>query len=347
MELIDLYDENRKPIGKTIKRGEPISEGEYKLSVHMWIMNGEGKIYIQKRAGVRKLFPNKWENPGGGVVAGDDSIKTLKKEFEEELGIELTGKSKLIKSIKRQKDFVDIYHVIQDFQIDDLNLQKEEVECAKWATLDEIMKMIENGDFCPTIMESLNPFIDYLKSNKLRKLPKKKLCELSRVDGVEIYLPTYYLYKKTMKNNFNCCDICVRFLAIDNYYGKNTNGFEIYNEVQHYRVSTKKVIPRHQYDNEEAFRKLIKSFENKGFDKEYPLCLNKNFMVIDGAHRLALALYFGIDKVPVCFKEKHYDVDFDYSLKWMRKNGFGKYEHLMKEQFERIKNKYEGGEENV
>ena len=24
MELIDLYDENRKPIGKTIKRGEPI-----------------------------------------------------------------------------------------------------------------------------------------------------------------------------------------------------------------------------------------------------------------------------------------------------------------------------------
>lgn len=161
MELIDLYDENRKPIGKTIKRGEPIDVGEYKLSVHMWITNSKGEIYIQKRAGVKKLFPNKWENPGGGVVAGDDSIKTLKKEFEEELGIKLTGESKLINSIKRQKDFVDIYHVVQDFKIDELNLQKEEVECAKWATLDEMMKMIENGDFCTTIQDSFIPFCDY------------------------------------------------------------------------------------------------------------------------------------------------------------------------------------------
>ncbi len=161
MELIDLYDENRKPIGKTIKRGEFIGEGEYKLSVHMWITNSKGEIYIQKRAGVRKLFPNKWENPGGGVVSGDDSLRTLKKEFEEELGVELTGKSKLIKSIKRQKDFVDIYHVIQDFQIDDLNLQKEEVGGAKWVTLDELLKMIERGDFCPTIQDSFVPFFEF------------------------------------------------------------------------------------------------------------------------------------------------------------------------------------------
>lgn len=172
----------------------------------------------------------------------------------------------------------------------------------------------------------------------------EKLCELSCIDKCQIFLPTYYLYKKTMKNNYNACDIWVRFLAIDNYYKKNNDGFQIYNEVQHYRVNYKKVIPREQYDNEVAFRNLIKSFEINGFLKEYPLQLNKDFMVIDGAHRLALALYMGIEMVPVCFDAKYYNVDFDYSLQWMIDNGFGKYKEKLLEQYNRIKEKYEKGQ---
>ena len=152
----------------------------------------------------------------------------------------------------------------------------------------------------------------------------EKLCELSGINKCQIFLPTYYLYKKTMKDNYNACDIWVRFLAIDNYYKKNNDGFQIYNEV--------------------AFRNLIKSFETNGFLKEYPLQLNKDFMVIDGAHRLALALYMGIEMVPVCFNEKYYNVDFDYSLQWMIDNGFGKYKEKLLEQYNRIKEKYEKGQ---
>lgn len=161
MELIDLYDENRVFTGEVIQRGSPIEKGKYKLSVHMWITNKEGKIYIQKRASSRKMFPNKWENPGGGVVSGWDSESTLKKEYEEELGRELVSNYKLIKSIKREKDFVDIYHIEEDFELSELILQVEEVSEAKWATIDEIVQMIKNGEFCPTIMDSLVPFMEY------------------------------------------------------------------------------------------------------------------------------------------------------------------------------------------
>jgi len=161
MEMIDLYDENRVFTGESIVRGEPIEAGKYKLSVHIWVTNNNGEVYIQKRAGSRKLFPNLWENPGGGVIAGQDSETTLKREFEEELGIALTGDYELIKSIRRQKDFVDIYHVRQNFDIESLELQEEEVSEAKWANLEEIKKMIENGDFCPTIMDSLVPFLEF------------------------------------------------------------------------------------------------------------------------------------------------------------------------------------------
>ena len=82
-EIIDLYDENREPTGETLERGLPIPPSRYKLSVHMWIMNSAGDVYIQRRSSSRKIFPDKWENPGGGVVSGQNSLDTLKKEFEE------------------------------------------------------------------------------------------------------------------------------------------------------------------------------------------------------------------------------------------------------------------------
>jgi isopentenyldiphosphate isomerase len=145
------------------KCGQLIPAGNYKLSVHMWIMNSAGDVYIQRRAISRKLFPDKWENPGGGVVSGQNSLDTLKKEFEEELGISLKDKYKLIKTIKREKDFVDIYIVHQDFEISQLNLQVEEVAEAKWVTLDVLQEMIRMGEFCPTIQDSFVPFIEYLK----------------------------------------------------------------------------------------------------------------------------------------------------------------------------------------
>lgn len=167
MESIDLYDDNKILTGEKIVRGEPMPLGRYKLSIHIWIMNDEGKIYIQKRANSRKIFPNKWENPGGGAISGEDSEKTFVREFEEELGISPDiNNSKMILTIKREKDFVDMWFVKQNFDISTLKLQEEEVADAKWVSFSELEDMIKNNEFCPTIEQSLNPFIKYLKESK-------------------------------------------------------------------------------------------------------------------------------------------------------------------------------------
>lgn len=168
MEYIDLYDKNKRLTGETLVRGEPMPKDRYKLSIHMWIMNSKGEIYIQKRTSIRKLFPNKWENPGGGAVSGQDSKQTFVREFEEELGVSPDlNNSKLILTIRREKDFVDMWFVRQDFDVSDLKLQAEEVADAKWATFDDIDTMIKNGEFCPTIEQSLTPFKTWLKENKI------------------------------------------------------------------------------------------------------------------------------------------------------------------------------------
>jgi isopentenyldiphosphate isomerase len=162
MEMVDLLDENRNYTGETIARGEPIPNGRYKQSIHMWITNNAGKVYVQKRCSEKKKYPNMWEIAGGGVVAGDDSEGTLKKEFEEELGIEFEGDYSLITTIRREHDFADVYHVRQNFDIDKLHLQKEEVSEGRWVTLEEMLQMIKNNLFCSTIMDFWNVFIEYI-----------------------------------------------------------------------------------------------------------------------------------------------------------------------------------------
>lgn len=167
METIDLYDKNKQKTGELLKRGDEMPKGRFALSVHIWIMNSKGEIYVQRRAKQRELYPNLWENPGGGAVIGEESEDAFKREFLEELGIfPDTANALVIETIKREKDFVDIWVLKQDFEIEELNLQRKEVYQAKWVSFEKLKTMLEKQVFVPTIEESLIPFLKYLKSGK-------------------------------------------------------------------------------------------------------------------------------------------------------------------------------------
>ena len=58
MELWDAYDENRKPLGYTVKREKFDSlNNEYHIVVHIWIKNSKGEYLIQKRSSNKKEGP--------------------------------------------------------------------------------------------------------------------------------------------------------------------------------------------------------------------------------------------------------------------------------------------------
>lgn len=153
MELWDAYDENRKPLGYTVKREkfDPLNN-EYHIVVHIWIKNSKGEYLIQKRSSNKKEGL-KWAWTGGSVLMGENSIDGAVREVKEELGLTVDKeKLTLFTSYKRElyKDFVDVYIYKHDIDVSKLTLQKDEVCDVKWATKNEISQMILSGEFINT-----------------------------------------------------------------------------------------------------------------------------------------------------------------------------------------------------
>lgn len=161
MEIIDLYDARKNKLNKKIDRETgDIKEGEYKQSVHVWIINDNKQFLIEKRSHSMKINPDKWAFVGGVVEQGENSLDGAIRETKEELGIEINPIDfELIISFKRKVDFVDVWIAFKNCNIEKLKLQKVEVQDAKWVNIDELEELIKNNEFVPAI----NLYYDFFK----------------------------------------------------------------------------------------------------------------------------------------------------------------------------------------
>ena len=160
MELWDIYDENRALKNATMIRGERIKDGDYHLVVHVCIFNSKGQMLIQKRQPFKSGFSGMWDvTVGGSAVSGDTSRLAAQRELEEEVGISLnfSGIQPHL-SINWEHGFDDIYLIEHDVDETALSLQYEEVERVMWATEDEIIAMIDSGEFIPYYTELIKLF---------------------------------------------------------------------------------------------------------------------------------------------------------------------------------------------
>ena len=162
MEMVDKLDNKRQMLNRITERSEKI-EGEYRQSVHTWIMNSKGEFLIQKRSPNKKTFPNMWSQTGGGVDEGETTLQAALRECNEELGISIDlNNIELILSFKRKFDFVDVWLVKQDIDISDIVLQKDEVSDVKWASIDEIRELMKAEKLAKSIEIYFDMFINLI-----------------------------------------------------------------------------------------------------------------------------------------------------------------------------------------
>lgn len=151
MELFDLYDCDRKPLGKTMIRGEKQPENTYRIVVHCCIFNSKGEMLIQRRQDFKAGWSGMWDlTCGGSAISGENSQTAARRELLEEIGIDIDfSKSKAMTIDFGEYYFDDFYIVKSDVQLSELKLQEEEVAEAKWASEAEILDMINKGIFIP------------------------------------------------------------------------------------------------------------------------------------------------------------------------------------------------------
>ena len=151
MELVDLYDENRLPLGKTAERYGKKGPGECRLVVHICVFDRRGRLLIQKRTANKVRWPGRWDvSAAGGVDARETSRQGAEREFREELGypLDLTGK-RPVATVNFPGGFDDFYIVEQELDLNALILQAEEVEQVRWATEEEVLSMLDTSAFIP------------------------------------------------------------------------------------------------------------------------------------------------------------------------------------------------------
>ena len=195
MEVWDMLNNFRERTGMTHIRGVEIEEGTFHEVVHVWIMNDENQLLIQKRQPWKKGWPNMWDcAAAGSVLSGETTEIAAVRETKEELGIDIElEQADILFTVKFPRGFDDNYLIRKNVKIEDLMLQYEEVADAKWATIEEIREMVNRGEFIAYhILENVFEIIESKISLRKAKMEDaEELYELQK----QVFLPLYTKYE--------------------------------------------------------------------------------------------------------------------------------------------------------
>lgn len=155
MEFWDIYDKDKKPTGRTMKRNDwCLKDGEYHLTVLGVIKRPDGKFLITQRVMTKAWAPGWWEVSGGAAQAGEESVEAVRREVLEETGIDVTdADGGYVFTYKRENPgegdnyFVDVYKFIKDVSDEDVHVQTEEALGYRFVTKEEIEQIADKGEF--------------------------------------------------------------------------------------------------------------------------------------------------------------------------------------------------------
>ena len=180
MEIFDITDDNGMPTGKTISRNEAHEKGIPHRTAHIWIVRKKGDSYqvlLQKRAANKDSYPGMYDTSSAGhIQAGDEPLESAIRELHEELGIEASAKEltyagkfhiqfeeEFYGKMFRDNQVAFIYVYQEPVNIDELVLQKEEVEEVRWFDIDDVYEncLHNDGTSCVPI-EDVETLMKYL-----------------------------------------------------------------------------------------------------------------------------------------------------------------------------------------
>ncbi len=164
MELWELLDAAGSPTGELHRRGDALPQGRYHAIIGVWTLHRRLKrVLITRRAPEKIICPNRWENTGGSVIAGETAPQAAARELREETGLHSApGDLIQVATIQNGQVFANCFINYTAQPPDSIVLQAEETVDYRWVSLAEIDAIIAAGHFAePEIIQyrTCRPFL--------------------------------------------------------------------------------------------------------------------------------------------------------------------------------------------
>jgi len=158
-EIFEIVDETGRVIGTAPRsrcHGDPSLAHR---SVHVFVFNAGGDVYLQKRSRRKDVQPGKWDTSvGGHLCPGETYLAAAVRELEEELGVKVPSPQ----SLKRlhsyiwrtpiETEHVETYQLIYEGPF---SLHPDEIEEGRFWTQEAIRRSIGTGVFTPNLEHEL------------------------------------------------------------------------------------------------------------------------------------------------------------------------------------------------
>ena len=155
MELWDIYDEQKRPTGRVMKKNDwHMKPDEFHLTVLGVIRRPDHTFLITQRVMTKAWAPGWWEVSGGGVQAGESSEEAVRREVKEETGLDVRNAEggyaftyKRVNPDEGDNYFVDVYRFVMDIDEKDVSFQEAEIDGHMFATREQIESFAKEGKF--------------------------------------------------------------------------------------------------------------------------------------------------------------------------------------------------------
>lgn len=172
-EYIDIVDETGNLTGETVSRKVVHEKGLWHRTVHIWVVNENRDVLLQKRSIKKESHPGLWDiSCAGHISAGETSIGAAVKELDEELGIPaeasdfrllFTDKTSFTHSNGAYVDneIHDTYLFLKPVSIDRMIIDPEEVEEIRYISFDLFKKRVTDED--KTLVQHTDEYLQMIE----------------------------------------------------------------------------------------------------------------------------------------------------------------------------------------
>ena len=167
MELLDVYDNNGKVTGRVVTRGDKtvtLNDNEHIAVGVIFIQNNKGEFLIQKTS---KEKGGEYTSTGGHVDSGETPLESIKREVKEELGLNVDNDNIIeLGYLLYDRPIRFMFYLKKDIDIQTLKLQQEEVESAKFMSVNKIKELTDQGLMLTSHAKIFNKVLEYLEEKQ-------------------------------------------------------------------------------------------------------------------------------------------------------------------------------------